>query len=215
MKLYTRSPHVHSLCLKLFFWGELELAQQETADRWIHINDRICDINALTGNQSFLNANKGGNTLCISPYYRMAYHIAKKRPLQNQSLFIQPVHAHVSSLPYIIQPHSCDVLILSLVMHMIPEQNWNVFLKDCKQLLKPDGILVCIEYIQPQSRIKRITLDIINAPLRLFLYMLGQFYVKPVPDIADALISAGFSICEKRLFLFDTLQAWYVLHTKE
>ena len=187
-------------------WGEISLIQQEIADRWVHVNERILCLNSGTGKQAFLHAKGGGNTLCLDHCSRLLKHITHKKNEENLSLFIQPVQAEINNISTLFHENSFDIIIASLLMGKLQEAEQIKLLKDCWNILKPDGTFIIVEKFAPHNRITKYCMNIIEAPIKLLVFMFTGFMIKPINTLDSFLKNAQFEIYEKRDFFFTTLK---------
>ncbi|KHF39249.1 class I SAM-dependent methyltransferase [Halalkalibacter okhensis] len=104
-------------------------------------NENILDLGAGTGYLSIPIAQKTNGTVYALDYDSNMLSFMKKRIAENKIVNVHPLKGNIESIP--LPYESVDIVIASLVLH--ETKHLNLVLNEIKHVLKPGGILVCIE----------------------------------------------------------------------
>ena len=92
----------------------------------------------------------------------------------------------MDALNMVFENETFDFIIISLLLHEIPENITNKILNECTKILKSEGKLYIIEWEQPKKAIQKIKFSIIkflepfaNKEFKIFMKKdLGKYFLK-------------------------------------
>lgn len=86
--------------------------------------------------------------------------IAEKKVIWNELNNIELIKMDASNTTF--KDNTFDVILISLVLHEIPNELAKKFLSEAKRILKPQGKLLVIEWEEPQGFFQRVLFSLIR-----------------------------------------------------
>lgn len=87
-----------------------------------------------------------------------------------------------------------DVVLASLVLSELSDDERRYALRHCRRVLRPDGQLLVADEVWPRGRIRRLLHGVARAPLALATYLVSSATTRPLEDLPAELHRAGFEL---------------------
>ncbi len=213
MRALETAPERYDKGIGLLGWGQLDKIRIQIADEIASVASKVLEIGVGTGTQALLLAKRGLNVTGIDHSSAMLA-IAQKKldqlresdptntELINRITLKQKAAVQLDEFP----PESFDVVTATLVFSELWDSEQKYVLANSYRLLKPGGLLVLADEVIPASRVKRLLHWIISAPLKAFTYLLTQTSTRPVRNLKQMIVSAGFEIVRIDCYQLDSFQ---------
>jgi ubiquinone/menaquinone biosynthesis C-methylase UbiE/NAD-dependent dihydropyrimidine dehydrogenase PreA subunit len=202
MKILESRPSRYDKGINILSGGHAKKIKNEIVMNWINPGIKMLDVGCGTGDL-MANAAKAGAQVTGIDISEGMLKVARKRfedsALTGKETLCQ---ASVTELDKLFADNAFDVITATLVFSELypAERIWAM--NELHRILKPCGVLVIADEVQPRAFIRRLVYRIVRIPLAIATYFVAQIGTKAVPDIAKEVTQAGFSISsEKRSLL--------------
>lgn len=153
--IYKALSKIYDLLDVIYFRNNKHNPRSILIDYINQNDDMILDICTGTASNAISIANRKKDTRIIGiDISKEMLQIAKKKiqkhGLNNINLY--KMNATQTSF----KDNTFNVIVISLVLHELPEELANNMLLEAKRILKPDGKLLVLEWEEPQSILKKI-----------------------------------------------------------
>ncbi len=153
--IYKALSKIYDLLDVIYFRNNKHNPRSILIDYINQNDDMILDICTGTASNAISIANRKKDTRIIGidiskEMLQIAEKKIKKQGLNNIKLF--KMNATQTSF----KDNTFNVIVISLVLHELPEELANNMLLEAKRILKPDGKLLVLEWEEPQSILKKI-----------------------------------------------------------
>ena len=192
MRLLESTPNRYDQGLRLLTRGALA----QTYDRLVsHISGgmSVLDLGCGTGALAFRAAARGAKVKGIDINVRMldiARQRAEQRGLSNQIVWCEMGVAELGAEP----ADSYDVVMSGLCFSELTEDEMAYALKESHRLLKPFGLLLVADEVQPRRWFKQLPVWLLGLLLKFLTYLLTQKTTAAVKQLPARVTRAGFKI---------------------
>jgi ubiquinone/menaquinone biosynthesis C-methylase UbiE/NAD-dependent dihydropyrimidine dehydrogenase PreA subunit len=204
MKILESRPRRYDSGINILSAGHAKKIKNEIVANWIKPGIKVLDVGCGTGELAANAVRAGANVIGIDISEGMLQ-VARKRfeapALQGKA---DLYHAGVTELDELFADNAFDVVTATLVLSELhpAERIWAM--TEFHRVLKPSGVLVLADEVRPRAFIKRLVRAILRVPLAIATYFVAQIGTKAIPDIAQEVSQAGFSVLSEKRSLLDS-----------
>jgi len=101
---------------------------------------------------------------------------------------------------------SFDKVLSTFVFSELSEDEQHLTLRKSYRVLKPNGKIILLDEVIPESPKKKLLYYMVRVPLKLVAYIFAQTTTRPLQNIEGKLSKARFRIEVSSRYLFDSLQ---------
>jgi demethylmenaquinone methyltransferase/2-methoxy-6-polyprenyl-1,4-benzoquinol methylase len=192
MKILESAPNRYDLGIRLLTWGRLDAAYDRLAS---HIGEgqEVLDMGCGTGALTLRAARRGAKVKGIDINPQML-EIARTR-IREEKLHGQ-VALHERGVAELDGEASAlySVVMSGLCLSELSTSEQTFTLGQVYRILKPGGLLLIADEVQPFSLLKRGAHHLMRFPLIILTYLLTQTTTRAVKGIEERIVDAGFLI---------------------
>ena len=180
MQWLETSPKKYDLGIKLLTLGHLRRVKEEIVNRYIQPGMRILEIGCGTGTLAVMMAQKGALIEGVDNNAAMlseAYEKIAARGLE-ESIHLSKLDA--SEIGDHFPVASFDLVISTLVLSELDDNQQAYLLEQSKKLLKPDGRIIIADEVVPEKSLSRLLFYIIRLPIALLTWFLTRTSTSPL-----------------------------------
>lgn len=191
MKLFESAPKMYDWGIRLLSLGRLDKIYDRIVSP-IKKADRVLDLGCGTGALSLRAAERGARVKGIDINARMLEVARFRASVANISKTISFSERGVAELD---QETECyDVITAGLLFSELSEDEVIFALKEIKRILKPGGLLLIVDEVNPEKYYKRIFNGFRRLILGTLVYIFTQSFPKALKDLPGKLERMGFTI---------------------
>jgi len=197
MKILESAPSRYDRGIRILTLGMVDKAYDRLASH-IKKGQRVLDLGCGTGALTLRAAQKDAKVKGIdvsSQMLEIAQERARKAGLAQNIELSEMGVAELGSE----ESESYDVVTSGLCFSELTDDELTYALKEAERILKPGGLLLVADEVQPRSISKRALTRLIRFPLAIITYLLTQTTTRAVKDLPERIEEAGFSIESIRL----------------
>jgi demethylmenaquinone methyltransferase/2-methoxy-6-polyprenyl-1,4-benzoquinol methylase len=197
MKVLESAPRRYDRGIRILTLGRVDKAYDRLASH-IKKGQRVLDLGCGTGALTLRAAQKDAKVKGIdvsSQMLEIAQERARKAGLAQNIELSEMGVAELGSE----ESESYDVVTSGLCFSELTDDELTYALKEAERILKPGGLLLVADEVQPRSISKRALTRLIRFPLAIITYLLTQTTTRAVKDLPERIEEAGFSIESIRL----------------
>ncbi len=191
MKWLETSPTDYERGIALLTLGRIRQIHDRIA-ALIRREDRVLEIGCGTGALTLRCARREAQVTAIDISARM---LAVARRRASAAGLVDRVRWHLmdaASATERLEPDSFDVIILSLVLSELAEDERAYVLSGCGQLLAQGGRLIVADEILPRAFLTRLLFWLVRIPLTFLTWLLTRTTTQALPDGQKLLRETGF-----------------------
>jgi ubiquinone/menaquinone biosynthesis C-methylase UbiE len=191
MRWLERRPATYDRGIRLLTLGRLDSLYGIIADR-VHPGQAVLEIGCGTGALTARLAQRGGRIDAIDVSADMIN--ATRDKLKEAGLLkrVKLTRLDALALEAHFEPDTFDLIVSSLAFSEFSLPAQEHVLRLCRRLLKPDGAVVILDEVQPDSLTGRVLTSLIRGPLKLITWLLTRTTTSPLTEVGRKLNRAGF-----------------------
>lgn len=192
MKVLESTPERYDRGIYLLSRGRINEVYEKIASTVSRKGRTILDIGCGTGNASMACASKGSTVIGIdinAGMLEVAKEKACKAGLQDRIQFLEIGVAEIKSR---FRENTMDACVACLSFSELTNDEQSYAISAAYSILKPGGIFIIADEVEPRSPSKRFLHILTQAPIRLLAYMLTQSGTRPLKDLDTKLQQAEF-----------------------
>jgi len=192
MKVLESAPARYDQGIRLLTWGRLNSLYDRMAS---HIKEgwRVLDIGCGTGALSLRAARRGAKVVGIdvnSDMLEIAHRKAAQVGLEEAIEFQEKGVGELDGFP----SGSFDAVISGLCFSELSLQEQDYTLAQVYRLLKPGGLLLIVDEVEPPHPLKRYLFRFLRFPLSLLTLFFARSTTHPLKDFPRRVAEAGFRV---------------------
>jgi ubiquinone/menaquinone biosynthesis C-methylase UbiE len=196
MKFLESTPERYDAGIQRMSRGRIARVYQRIAELAADKGRRLLDIGCGTG-VSLACAARGADVIGIDANAGMLEVARRKAAGATLAGSVEFIELDAMEIEDRFEPECFDAIVSCLVLsELLPEERGYV-LKTARSRLKPGGLLVVADEVVPRSRWGRARHTLARLPRALVTYLLTKQSTRPVPDLASAMVAAGFAGVEE------------------
>jgi ubiquinone/menaquinone biosynthesis C-methylase UbiE len=202
MRILESAPSRYDRAIRILTLGRLDEAYDRLVSR-IQKGHRVLDLGCGTGALTLRAAEKGAHVKGIDVNPQML-EIAQRRA--NEAGLAQNVEWCEMGVAELGSEgsDSYDVVISGLCFSELTEDELTYALKQARRILRPGGLLLVADEVQPKSIAKRALIWLTRFPLVVITYLIAQTTTSAVPHLPQRVGEAGFHVESMRLSQMDS-----------
>lgn len=173
MKAFESVPGRYDFGMRLITLGEVDRLREEIAGH-VFPGAKVLDVGCGTGELLPLLANRGAWTTAIDKSPEMVKMAHERAAKENVSESVEIHQRTAMEVDRLFGDAEFDVVVLSLVMSELTNDERRWLLDQCARILKPAGVLLVADEFRPRSIVKRVAFSAIRLPLHLVAYLYTQ-----------------------------------------
>jgi demethylmenaquinone methyltransferase/2-methoxy-6-polyprenyl-1,4-benzoquinol methylase len=167
---------------------------------------RVLDLGAGTAALALRAASRGAEVVAIDVNPAML-DIARRRAraagLEERIRWREMGVAEMDDFP----DRAFDAISAGLCFSELGRDERRYALRQARRILRPEGRLLLLDEIRPDSPLHRLLYAVVRIPLVALTWLLTQTSTHPLPDLGVLLEQLGFEVVEQRTALFGSLVA--------
>jgi ubiquinone/menaquinone biosynthesis C-methylase UbiE len=206
MRVLESAPHRYDWGLNIISMGNIRRIEQSIADRFIAEGDEVLDVGCGTGTLAVMMTTKGARVKGMDHSKHMLAIAEKKIKSSPHAAGMELLPLGIAEMDTAFAAESFDKVTSTLVFSELSEDEQRFTLRQCRRLLKKEGLLIIADETAPEGRLSRFFQTVLKLPLVIITYVLTQTVTHSVKGLADKIIAAGFDIQSDRRFFGGSFQ---------
>ena len=197
MRILESAPRRYDLGIRLLTLGCLDNAYDRLVSH-IESGQRVLDLGCGTGALTLRAAQRGAKVKGIDINARMLEIAGQRVQAAQLGERVELAEMGVAELDC-EEARSYDAVMSGLCFSELSEDEVTYTLREAARMLRPAGLLLIADEIEPQGFVKRLIHAVIKAPLAAITYVLTQQTTHPAAHLTEKIRAAGFSIVSVHL----------------
>lgn len=192
MRILESSPRRYELGMRLLTLGRLDRTYDHLASH-IERGQQVLDIGCGTGALTLRAARRGAKIKAIDINAQMLEIAAEHVRREGLADSVKLVEMGVAELDG-EQTQAYDAVTAGLCLSELSEDEMHYTLRHCARILRPGGMLLIADELEPHGLAMRVAHFLLRAPLVAITYLLTQQTTHPAANLPNKLKAAGFDI---------------------
>jgi ubiquinone/menaquinone biosynthesis C-methylase UbiE len=197
MQILESAPRRYELGIRLLALGRLDKAYDRLAS-YITPGQQVLDLGCGTGALTLRAAGRGAKVKGIDINVQMLEIAGRRVHKAGLTEIVDLVEMGVAELDG-EDAQRYDAVMSGLCLSELSADEVTWTLKEAARILRPGGLLLIADEIEPQGPGKRLIHSLIRAPLAALAYVITQQTTHPVANLSGKLMDAGLSIVSVHL----------------
>ncbi len=204
MKILESRPWRYDRGINVLTGGHAKKIKEEIVTNWIKPGMNMLDVGCGTGELLVHAAETGANVTGIDISEGMLSVARRRFEASDLKGNVALYHTGVAELGELFADNTFDVITATLVFSELypAERIWA--LNEFNRILKPSGVLILADEVQPRTLIKRLVHMLMRVPLAIATYLIAQTGTEAIPDMVKEVSQAGFILLSEKRSLFDS-----------
>jgi len=197
MKVFESLPKKYDWGIRLLTLGKVDKAYDRLSEH-IKKGDRVLDIGCGTGALSVRAAGNGAFVKGLDINARMLDTARVQADKIGLSQNIEFTEMGVAELDE--EKKECyDIVMSGLCFSELSEDEISFVLREVERILKPGGLFLMADEVQPEKILKKFTHQVIRFLLSIIVFILTGSRTKALERIPDRVKDSGLAIVSRRL----------------
>jgi demethylmenaquinone methyltransferase/2-methoxy-6-polyprenyl-1,4-benzoquinol methylase len=205
MKVLESAPERYDRGMRILTLGRLERVHRDIAAR-VSAGDRVLDVGCGTGALAVRLARKGADVTGIDIAPSMLEQAFSRLCVEGLEDTVRLLDAGVVDLDILFRDGSFDVVVSTLLLSELSDDEIEYSLAESRRVLRPGGALFVADEILPDSPVGKTATLLLRLPFVLLAYLVTQNTSHRVAGLDRRILEAGFSISATKSYLGGTLQ---------
>lgn len=194
MKILESTPERYDLGIEILSRGRIRDVYESISSSVSGQGRKVLDVGCGTGNLSIACALKGASVTGIDINAGMLEVARRKAAEKNLEGNLTLIEIGVAELERHFQKEEFDSCVSCLAFSELTHDEQNFAISSIYRLLKPGGTLMIADEVIPLGRASRILRSLSHLPARLLAYVVAQSTTRPVENLEQLLLDAGFEV---------------------
>jgi len=205
MRVLESAPHRYEAGMRILTLGRLAQLHQDIAAQ-VSAGDRILEIGCGTGSLAVLLAQKGACVTAIDIAPGMVSQAARTVREAGVEELVTVAEMGAVDLDTAFASESFDVVVSTLVLSELSEDEIEYTLHECLRILRPSGTLLIADEVLPSSMLGRIGGSLLRMPFAVAAFVLTQTTTHRVAGLEERIAGVGFRIVRVSGYLAGTMK---------
>jgi len=195
MKFVEVAPERYDWAVKLMTGGRIDKIKARIAEQ-AKSGDRVLDIGCGTGTLALRLLRKGAYVTgfdCSEFMVKQAEKYATDEGLNDRLTLVQD---SVTQLRKHFEDDSFDIITSTMALGEFPREYLNYILRDCRRILKPDGLLLIADEVWPEKLLPRLLYQIGMVLFWIPQFLLLRRALFPINNLRKIIEEAGFKVSD-------------------
>ena len=198
MKLLERTPARYDRGMRLITLGRIDRLKALIAASWIQPGQSVLEVGCGTGSLAAQMAERGASVLGIDVAEPMLDEAQRTAPAAE--------FRHLSAVEVgKLGEDRFDRVVATLSLSELSEDELAVTLRGVARVLRPGGLLVIADEVEPAGRPARLLARAARLPIAALTFALTQSTTRALRGLRPALEAAGLQVRERQPHLGGTL----------
>lgn len=198
MRVLESAPERYDAGMRLLTAGGIGEVHQRIAERVAAPGRRVLDVGCGTGGVALACAARGAEVVGVDPNAGML-EVARRKAARNPGgERVRWLEVGVAEMEDVLPEASFDAATSCLAFSELSPDEQRYALRVLRRLIRPGGLLVIADEVEPREAGARILRRLLRAPLAALTYLLTQTSTRPVDDPAGLVRGAGFELVARR-----------------
>ncbi len=192
MKVLESAPARYDRGLRLLTLGRLDKVYDRLSEN-IRAGQTVLDVGCGTGALALRAARRGARVKGIDVNPQMLEVAQRRVDREGLGAAVELVERGVAELGA-EEEDAYDVVTSGLCFSELTEDEIVFAMKEIGRILKPGGLLLVADEVQPENFVKRVLSSLVRFPLAVITYILTQTTTHSVRNLAGRIAEAGFAV---------------------
>jgi len=197
MRILESAPRRYDLGIRLLTLGRVDRAYDRLASH-IERGHRVLDVGCGTGALTIRAARRGAQVKGIDISAQMLEIAAERVRRSRLAESVELVEVGVAELNR-EDGRQYDAVTCGLCLSELSDDEVRYTLRESARILKPGGLLLIADEIEPHGLGHRLLRSLVRVPLAALTYVVTQQTTHPASNVPEELKAAGFAILSVRL----------------
>ena len=196
MKILEGAPRYYDRGIDLLSFGQAGEVVDTIVSTHIREGMDVLDVGCGTGTFAVSAARKGARVVGIDVSPEMLAVAGEKVAEEGLEGAVELINMDVLEMDERFRERSFDCVVSTLVFSELSRDERAYALRECRRVLRDDGILIVAVETRPQGSGRNAFYELLRAPLAAAAWLFAQGGTKAIPDLEGLLTDAGFSLLE-------------------
>ena len=197
MKILESAPERYDRGIRMLTMGRLDRAYERLTAH-IRSGERVLDIGCGTGALTLRAAGRNASIRGIDINPRMLEIAQRRADELNLTHCIELAEMGIAELGG-EESESYDAVMSALCFSELTEDEVAYTLREIQRLLRPGGLLLVADEVEPRNILKRSLYRIMRIPLVIITYLITQTTTRAIRSLPERVKSAGLTVESVRL----------------
>ncbi len=194
MRILESAPDRYDAGMRLLTAGGIAAVHRRIAEQVAAPGRRVLDVGCGTGGVALACAARGSAVVGVDPHAGMLGVARRKARGVPHGERVEWREVGVAEMEDAFADASFDAATSCLAFSELSFDEQRYALRVLRRLLRPGGLLVIVDEVEPRGAGARALRRLLRAPLAALTYLLTQASTRPVGDPVGLLREAGFEV---------------------
>jgi demethylmenaquinone methyltransferase/2-methoxy-6-polyprenyl-1,4-benzoquinol methylase len=204
MKILESQPERYDRGITILSLGAVDRSRRRLVEENVRAGLRVLEIGCGTGALTLLAAAEGADVVGFDVSAGMLSVARRKIGAAGLAGRVRFEERGVSTMDA-YGDESFDLVLSSLVFSELSTDERAWALRHSHRLLRSGGRLALVDEVTPEGTARRLLHGLLRIPLLVVTFLLTQTTTRPVDDLPDAVVEAGFRVEREERIAFDSV----------